>query len=197
MITVCRVEAPAQFHLQKQDKVLNGGRLVVKEFRGLENSVMTWLPIMFKPKGAAHNYYPVLHVRCGNWNSSEKNERDRTLGRNITPLFSQPAQEKSPGQNACQQISSVEAQLITYLLTTEMSNSCRQGSIWTKFLGRSENCEVKRERVGYHGTGCSRCLFLQVWVMWTIHWVGITKTDSITYKHIQMQTLRPHHILQH
>ena len=29
---------------------------------------------------------------------------------------------------------------------------------------------------------------------WTIHCVGITKTDSITYKHIQMQTLRPHHI---
>ena len=38
-----------------------------------------------------------------------------------------------------------------------------------------------------------KTVFIQVW-SWTIHWVGITKADNITYKHIQMQTLRPHHI---
>ena len=79
----------------------------------------------------------------------------------LAPLFSQPAQEKSPVRMLVGRFTSVEAQLITYLLTTDMSNSCREG----KFLGRSENCEVKRELVGYHGTGGSRCLFLQVWVM--------------------------------
>lgn len=61
---------------------------------------------------------------------------------------------------------SVEAQPTTYLLTTEMSNSSREGRYWDKkFSGRSENSEVKREQVGYHGKCLSRCLFLQVWFM--------------------------------
>lgn len=32
-------------------------------------------------------------------------------------------------------------------------------------MDRSENSEVKREQVGYHGKCLSRCLFLQVWFM--------------------------------
>ena len=44
----------------------------------------------------------------------------------LAPLFSQPAQEKSPVRMLVGRFPSVEAQLITYLLTTEMSNSCRE-----------------------------------------------------------------------
>lgn len=52
----------------------------------------------------------------------------------LAPLFSQPAQEKSPVRMLVSRFPSVEAELITYLLTTEMSNSCREGKYLDKIF---------------------------------------------------------------